>query len=87
MQLKRKMKYLGEALTNDLKIAQHLKQKSTNIQSILHVYIYTTKHAILSQIKTRTLIKRYQTTILPALLCRFETWYISREDIKELPGI
>ena len=85
--VKKKMKQLGEALTNDLKIAQHLKEKSTNIQSILHVCIYTTKHEILSQIKTRTLIKLYQTTKLPELLYRFETWCISREDIKELPGI
>ena len=54
--VKKKMKYLGEALTNDLKITQHLKEKKTNIQSILHVCIYTTKNEILSQIKTRTLI-------------------------------
>ena len=85
--VKKKMKQLGEALTNDLKIAQHLKEKSTNIQSILHVCIYTTKHEILSQIKTRTLIKLYQTTILPALLYGSETWYIRREDIKELTDI
>ena len=81
------MKYLGEALTNDLKITQHLKEKRTNIQSILHVCIYTAKNEILSQIKTRTLIKLYQTTILPALLYGCETWYISREDIKELTDI
>ena len=78
------MKYLGEPLTNDLKITQHLKVKKTNIQSILHVCIYTTKNEILSQIKTRILIKLYQTTILPALLYGCETWYISREGIKEL---
>ena len=42
--VKKKMKYLGEALTNDLKITQHLKEKRTNIQSILHVCIYTTKN-------------------------------------------
>ena len=67
------MKYLGETLTNDLKIAQHLKDKKTNIQLILHVRIYTTKNEILSQIKTRTLIILYQTTILPALLYEWET--------------
>ena len=85
--VKKKMKYLGEALANDLKITQHLKEKSTIIQSILHVCIYTTKNEILSQIKTRTLIELYQTTILPALLYGCETWYISREDIKELTDI
>ena len=42
--VKKKMKYLGEALTNNLKITQHLKEKRTNIQSILHVCIYTTKN-------------------------------------------
>ena len=42
--IKTKMKYLGEILTNVLKINQHLKQKKTNIQSILHVCIYTTKN-------------------------------------------
>ena len=78
------MKYLGEILTKDLKITQHLKEKKMNIQSILHVCIHTTKNEILSQIKTRTLIKLYQTTILPALLYGCEAWYISREDIKEL---
>ena len=67
------MKYLGETLTNDLKITQHLKDKKTNIQLILHVRIYTTKNEILSQIKTRTLIILYQTTILPALLYEWET--------------
>ena len=85
--VKKKMKYLGEALANDLKITQHLKEKSTIIQSILHVCIYTTKNEILSQIKTRTLIELYQRTILPALLYGCETWYISREDIKELTDI
>ena len=58
--VKKKMKYLGEILTNDLKITQHLKEKKTDIQSILHVCIHTTKNEILSQIKTRTLIKLYQ---------------------------
>ena len=52
--VKKKMKYLGEALANDLKITQHLKEKRTIIQSILHVCIYTTKNEILSQIKTTT---------------------------------
>ena len=85
--VKKKMKYLCEALTDDLKITQHLKEKKTNIQSIFHVCIYTTKNEILSQIKTRTLIKLYQTTMLPALLYGSETWYIRREDIKELTDI
>ena len=64
---KKKMKYLGETLTNDLKISQHLEEKKTNIQPILHVCIDTTKNGILSEIKTRTLIKLYQTVILPVL--------------------
>ena len=85
--IKTKMKYLGETLTNDLKITQHLKEKKTNIQSILHVCIYITKNEILSQMKTRTLIKLYETTILPTLLYGCETWYINREDIKELTDI
>ena len=72
------MKYLGETLANDLKINQHLKEKKTNIQSILHVCIYSTKNEIRSQIKTRTLTKLYQTAILPALFYRCETWYINR---------
>ena len=85
--VKKKMKYLAVALTYDLEIALHLKEKKTNIQSILHVCIYTTKNEILSQMKTRALIKLYQTTILPALLYGCETGYISREDIKELTDI
>ena len=55
--VKTKMKYLAETLTNELKIAQHFKDKKTNIQSIFQVCIYTTKNEILSQIKARTLIK------------------------------
>ena len=31
------MKYLVQTLTNDLKINEHLKEKNTNLQSILHV--------------------------------------------------
>ena len=85
--VKKKMKYLDEVLTNDLKITQHLKENKANIQSILDVCIYTTKNEILSQIKTRTLIKLYRTTILPALSYGCEAWYISREDIKELTDI
>ena len=68
-------------------MTQHLKEKRTNIQLILHVCIYTTKNEILSQIKIRTLIKLYHKTILPALLYGCETWYINREDIKELTDI
>ena len=67
------MKDLGETLTNDLKITQDIKDKKANIQSILHVCIYITKNEILSQIKTRTLIKLYQTTIIPTLLYGCET--------------
>ena len=81
------MKYLGETLKNDLKITQHLKKEKTNIQSIFDVCIYTTKNEILSQIETRTLIKLYQTKILPALLYGCETRYINKEDIKELTNI
>ena len=81
------MKYLGETLKNDLKITQHLKKEKTNIQSVLDVCIYTTKNEILSQIETRTLIKLYQTKILPALLYGCETRYINKEDIKELTNI
>ena len=81
------MKYLGETLKNDLKITQHLKKEKTNIQSIFDVCIYTTKTEILSQIETRTLIKLYQTKILPALLYGCETRYINKEDIKELTNI
>ena len=84
--IKTKMKYLDKIL-NDLKINQHLKKKNTNMQSILHVCIYTTINEILSQIKARTLIKLYHTTILQALLYGCETWYINREDIKELTDI
>ena len=81
------MKYLGETLKNDLKITQHLKKEKTNIQSIFDVCIYTTKNEILSQIEKRTLIKLYQTKILPALLYGCETRYINKEDIKELTNI
>ena len=81
------MKYLGETLKNDLKITQHLKKEKTNIQSIFDVCIYTTKNEILSHIETRTLIKLYQTKILPALLYGCETRYINKEDIKELTNI
>ena len=81
------MKYLGETLKNDLKITQHLKKEKTNIQSIFDVCIYTTKNEILSQIETRTLIKLYQTKILPALLYGCETRYINKEDTKELTNI
>ena len=81
------MKYLGETLKNDLKITQHLKKEKTNIQSIFDVCIYTTKNEILSQIETRTLIKLYQTKILPALLYGCEIRYINKEDIKELTNI
>ena len=52
------MKYLGETLTNDLKISQHLKDKKTNIQSILNLCIYTTKNEMLSQIKPKTFINK-----------------------------
>ena len=64
------MKYLGETLTNDPKITQHLKEKKTNIQSILHVCIYTTKNEILSQINLRTLIKLYQNNNITSAFIR-----------------
>ena len=81
------MKYLDETLTNYLNITHHLKEKKTNIQSTLPVFIYTTKKEILSQKSPGTLIKLYQATILLALLYGCETWYISREDIKDLTDI
>ena len=54
---------------------------------MLRVCICTTKNEVLSQIKTRILIKVYQTTILPVLWYGCETWYINREDIRELTQI
>ena len=54
---------------------------------MLRVCICTTKNEVLSQIKTRILIKVYQTTILPVLWYGCETWYINREDIRELTEI
>ena len=85
--IKAKMKYLDETLTNYLNITHHLKEKKTNIQSILPVFIYTTKNEILAQKTPGTLIKLYQATILLALLYGCETWYISREDIQDLTDI
>ena len=68
--VKKNIKYLGETLTNDPKITQHLKEEKTNIQSILHVCINTTKNEILSQINSRTLIKLYQNNNITSAFIR-----------------
>lgn len=75
-------KYLGELITENLKIKEHLLEKQQLINGIVHTCLFSASYEAISNIKMTTLIKLYKSCIIPTLLYGCETWILTNEEKK-----
>ena len=56
--------YLGEVLTSDLKLKDHIEEKRIITQKILNTCLYTATNEVLSKIRMIIIVKLYKSTII-----------------------
>ena len=79
--------YLGETLTNDLRMTGHLghlTQRSFGVSSNMFA---VASEPTLAKIKIQTLIQLYQTCWIPAILHGCETWMMDRSALERLKAL
>ena len=76
LESKSSYKHLGEIITPNLKVVNHLQEKE--IQKF-----FASSNEVLSQIKMETLLKRYYSCKIPVLLYGCETWILNSPEIKQ----
>ena len=74
IEIVRKVKYLGEGLTSDLKLKNYIEEKRITTQTILNTYLYTASNEALRVIRMITILKIYKSTIISSLFYSCETW-------------
>ena len=79
------MKYLGEILTNDLKITQHLKEKKTTSNQSFMFVSTPLRNTFTNE--NKNINKTIPTNNTLVLLYGCEGSCINKEDIKELTDI
>ena len=67
-------KYLGETITDDLKINAHLKSKRGQLEGQLATCCSISSEAVMNKIKMASLIQLHHRCIIPSLLYGSETW-------------
>ena len=87
IEIVRKVKYLGEFLTSDLKLKDHIEEKRITTQTILNTCLYAASDEVLSKIRMITILKLYKSTIIPSLLYGCETWIPTENDKQNLLNI
>ena len=87
IEIVRKVKYLGEVLTSDLKLKDHIEEKRITTQTILNTCLYAASNEVLSKIRMITILKLYKSTIIPSLLYGCETWIPTENDKQNLLNI
>ena len=74
IEIVRKVKYLGEVLTSDLKLKDHIEEKKITTQTIFKTCLYAASDEVLSEIRMITILRLYKSTIILSLLYGCETW-------------
>ena len=87
IEIVRKVKHLGDILTSDLKIKDHIEEKRITTQTILNTCLYTASNEVLSKMRMITIIKLYKSAIIPSLLYGWETWIPTKFNKQNLPNI
>ena len=87
MEIVWRVKYLGEVLTSDLKLKDHIEEKRITTQTILNTCLYAASDEVLSKIRMITILKLYKSTIIPSLLYGCETWIPTENDKQNLLNI
>ena len=87
IEIVRRVKYLGEVLTSDLRLKDHIEERRITTQTVLNTCLYTASNEVLSEIRMITIIKLYKSTIIPALLYVCETWIPTENDNQNLLNI
>ena len=84
IEIVRKVKYLGEVLTSDLKLKNHIEEKRITTQTILNTCLYAASNEVFSKIRMITILRLYKSTIIPLLLYRCERWIPTENDKQNL---
>ena len=84
---KNSCKCLGEIITPNLKVTNHLQEKEMQINGIIDSCVFASSNEVLSQIKMETLLKLYYSCEIPALAYGCETWILNSTEIKHLNRI
>ena len=87
MEIVWRVKYLGEVLTSDLKLKDHIEEKRITTQTILNTCLYAASDEVLSKIRMITILKLYKSTIILSLLYGCETWIPTENDKQNLLNI
>ena len=87
MEIVWRVKYLGEVLTSDLKLKDHIEEKRIRTQAILNTCLYTVSNEVLSKARMITILKLYKSTVIPSLLYGCKTWIPTENDKQNLLSI
>ena len=87
LEKKNSYKYLGEIITPNLKVANHLQEKEMQINGITQPCFFASSNEVLSQIKMETLLKLCYSCVIPTLLHGCETWILNFPETEHLNRI
>ena len=87
IEIAREVKYLGEILTSDLKLKDHIEEKRITAQTILNTCSYAASNEVLSKIRMVIILKLYISTIISSLFYGCETWIPTENDKQNLLNI
>ena len=83
----KKVKYLSEVLTSDIKLKDHIEERRITTQTILNTCLYAASNEVLSKIRMINILKLYKSTIIASLLYGCKTWIPTVNDKQNLLNI